>query len=480
MTKFSSIKVKINQEKYSLGIGVLFVVFNIFLYLGTSKFGLGLSVDSANYFSAAESFSKGLGLIQFDDFRYLNAPPLYPLLLSIAYFMGVSPHLFALALQFTFFNISLFFLYKIVSNSFSNAASLFVMALVGGFFFNYHQLFTYALSEAGFVAILMAFSYYVLYMPSKHYFLIPVLFVLLTMQRYEAWLLLPGLLFFWYKQKEHWSKVGINLIPAFAFAVFWMCRNYLLSGNLMGGHPLSSKFSVLASISNLKIVLSGIIAFNYLYASILLFVVCMFFGALNLKVLGEKFQALNIYVLSLAASLLLLLMLQNGLSMLQLPRYISVLWLLLLLLPLLFIFQFNWNKKIVFAVLGIVVLVQFAADFKRMRSYSYYGVGGYHERYWNQKQTNINKQDLSSGELISNYPDMVYWYTGRHCIYTPFKEELETTFLARTKGPKKLIWFTNEDRNEVMKNAEEWFNKQATSNPILISGGVISTIEFSK
>ncbi len=476
----SSIKAKLNQEKFSLGIGILFLVFNVLLWIGTSKFGLGLSVDSANYFSAAESFSKGLGFIQFDDFPYLNAPPLYPLLLSVAYFTGISPHLFALGLQFISFNVSLFFIYQIVSRNFSKAAALFVVALLGGFFFNYQQLFTYALSEPGFVAILMAFSYFELFKPKHHKVLIPVLFLLLCMQRYEAWFLLPGLLFFWFKQKENWKAILWKLSPAILVTLLWFLRNYLLAGTALGEHGLNNKFGPFAPLANVKLVLSGLVAFNPLYAAILLFFICLVFGVLNQKVLSGKQKELNFFVLSLSISLLVFLFLQNGLAMVQLPRYISVMWFLLLLLPMLFIFQLEWNKKIVFGLLSLFVLVQFAADLKRMRSYSYYGVGGYHERYWNQKQTNINKQDLSSGELISNYPDMVYWYTGRHCIYTPFKEELETTFLARTKGPKKLIWFTNEDRNEVMKNAEEWFNKQATSNPILISGGVISTIQFPK
>jgi hypothetical protein len=48
------------------------------IWVATARYGPGLSADSAKYLSAAESFSRGRGFIEFDGKPLVEHPPLYP------------------------------------------------------------------------------------------------------------------------------------------------------------------------------------------------------------------------------------------------------------------------------------------------------------------------------------------------------------------------------------------------------------------
>ncbi len=55
----------------------------------TSRYGIGLAPDSANYLSAARSLAHGAGFLRFDGQQYSAWPPLLPLLLAVLEAAGV-------------------------------------------------------------------------------------------------------------------------------------------------------------------------------------------------------------------------------------------------------------------------------------------------------------------------------------------------------------------------------------------------------
>ena len=62
----------------------------------TSRYGAGISSDSATYISAADSFAVGVGFFDYKGDPLVDFPPLYPLILgSLTYLSGVTPFVWA-------------------------------------------------------------------------------------------------------------------------------------------------------------------------------------------------------------------------------------------------------------------------------------------------------------------------------------------------------------------------------------------------
>jgi hypothetical protein len=80
------------------------------------------------------------------------------------------------------------------------------------------------------------------------------------------------------------------------------------------------------------------------------------------------------------------------------------------------------------------------------------GAGGFNSAIWKSQfeayPLILSKMD--SFGLISNYPDIVWWVTGKPCVYTPFKYENKVDFYRRVGESQVLIWFSSDSRNGIM------------------------------
>ncbi|MDZ4668641.1 MAG: hypothetical protein SGJ00_12275 [bacterium] len=443
-------KTLINQE--NLLLLAIVALLNFLLWIGFSGYGIGLSVDSANYFSVAQSLSEGKGFLQFDNFAYLNAPPLYPILLSTAYFLGLNPLSFALVLQFAFFNLSLFFYVKILRLWFSGWHLLLVFGFGAGSYFNFAHVYLFALSEAGAVTFLLAYLFFLVRAKPKDLWFGAVFFSLLVLQRYVGWFLLPGIALFWFLEKRRAWDLVWHLLPAMMLAGLWFCRNALLGTNALGEHQVASKLNLLAFGENTKAILQGILSGNKLFAAILMFLVCMAFGFWNLKILHGKMRKVNLLVLLMGLGFLLLLLLEEHLSMAQLPRYLSILWMPLMLLPALFLLHWTRMGTQGKWVLVAMILVQTVGVWKQQYHCRIAGAGGFNAPKWQAYKGMGHLQRLQEGDLVSNFPDMVWWLTGKKCQYSPFLGEAKRDYEKRgvLKG-KVLIWFKDSSRDAVME-----------------------------
>jgi hypothetical protein len=446
-------------------------VLNFLLWLGYSGFGIGLSVDSANYFSVAQSISEGEGFMQFDYFPYLNAPPLYPLLLSLSYFLGVNSLNFALALQGIFFNLGLYFFFNILRFWLRDWPLFLVFGLGAGCYFNFAHVYMFALSEAGAVCFLLAYLHFILRDRQGDWRYAASFLGLLVMQRYIAWFLLPGIALFWYLEKRPFKYFLWHLLPSIALTGLWFYRNSLVGSNPLGEHELASKLNLLAFSHNLKAILLGIASGNKLFAAVSLFLVCLAFGFWNQKILHGKLRATNLLILLMAIGFLLLLLLEENLQMVQLPRYLSILWMPMLLLVGLFLLNWEGLGKHGKWILLILILVQTLGVLKFEYHCRIAGSGGFNSPKWQAYKGLVELQELQEGDLVSNFPDMVWWLTGKKCRYSPYVGELKSDYEKRgvLKG-KVLIWFNDTNRNAVM-NAN--FGQLSTNfSPIDSSHGV--------
>jgi hypothetical protein len=145
-----------NNQVYVSCILVVWLL-NVILFLALSKNGLGLSIDSVNYFSAAYNLWFNKSLILFDGLPLVNAVPLYSYMLLPTFFLGIDLEVYALVLQLFFFNVQLFFVFLILRNLGLNNNSIWIyLALLLGNYFAFVQVYVWALTEMGFMALLSA------------------------------------------------------------------------------------------------------------------------------------------------------------------------------------------------------------------------------------------------------------------------------------------------------------------------------------
>jgi hypothetical protein len=439
----------LKENRFVLGI---VAILNFLLLIGVSAYGIGLNVDSANYFSVAQNLARGIGFLQFDGFPFLNAPPLYSLMLAPAYFLDLNPFIYAIVLQLVFFNVSIFYLHKIIENEIEHGLKNLFFWVVAGSYFSYLHVFVFALSEAGFMALLLPWTYYVLLQNKQGNIASSILFALMSLQRYSLWLMLPGVLFFWFKQKRKLGFIFFQIAPAIFVSAIWWMRNYLIAGIPIGEHALAKKISFVSFLENLQTLFNGVLSLQPLFASVALFLICLLIGVISLFLYQEKKRPIILLIVSISLSLFLFLMLQQGLSMVQLPRYLSILWLLVLLLPMLGLNQLKTDYKFARTLLLLIVLLQTSAVSRQMYLLSKQGAGGYNSAVWKSQfeAYPLVLSKMASFGLISNYPDIVWWATGKPCVYTPFKDENKVDFYKRVGESQVLIWFNSDSRDGIM------------------------------
>jgi hypothetical protein len=436
---------KTNKELLSFGLIALLL--NILLFLGVSKEGLGLSIDSINYLSAAKSLAAGKGLILFDGNSLINAVPLYSFLLAPAYLFGINPLHFAQLLQFFFFNLNGLFVYLILRKLLINQNWILVFWLLAvGHYFAYVQVYVWALSEMGFMALLSAYIYLLLYQPQNK-LASATLLALLCLQRYIIWLMLPGLLFYWFKQKRKLPELLWQLLPALLTTALWLYRNYSLLGSATGDHSLWQKFGLIPLFTNLQNVAAGIFALNPLYAGIVFYLFSLAVLAVNLKRLPGKAKDFCALLFYMGLSLVLLLLGQANLQMSQLPRYLSVFYVLVFLGPLLYLDQLKWQNGFKKFVLVLLLGLSFFMLIKKGLEWRQTGLGTLTTlAYWVEIE-NVALSKYSDLPMLSNFPDVVWLKTGKTCGYTKYSAEDYDAFAKRNvAGLYKVIWFKDSSR----------------------------------
>jgi hypothetical protein len=83
------------------------------------------------------------------------------------------------------------------------------------------------------------------------------------------------------------------------------------------------------------------------------------------------------------------------------------------------------------------------------------------------------RSNFIDGKLLSNFPDLVWWLTKSQCLYTPFQNESESTFISRLGSNRSntLIWFDNKERVTVMKSDLLEVLKEQNKKPCLLGQG---------
>lgn len=223
----------------ALGLAAAALVFYI-----TSRYGIGLAPDSANYVSAARSLAAGRGLLCFDGTPFTSWPPLYPAVLAVFRLLGVDVVAGARVLGALVFGATVFLSVRLSRTVLASAA----LVVIGGLFVLFsntlQSLSAMLLSDAAFSLLALLFLAAVAGLlanrTTRSLVACCVLAALLCLLRYIglafvlsailALLFLPRGWSFRRRLVPAAALLGSSLLPLAA----WMLRNYLLTSTLTG------------------------------------------------------------------------------------------------------------------------------------------------------------------------------------------------------------------------------------------------------
>jgi len=388
----------------------------------------------------------GNGLIQFDGYKFLNAPPFFVWILVPGFLMGSNPFVWAFVLNLIFMNLSFFLVYKLAKKALGESNAILGLAFCLTGYWAFTHAFQMLLSESVFIALQLLFVVK-LEEDIKHQnqMLWSSIFLAgVCATRYAGLMMIPGLLTFLIIQKVSMKRIVFFISPTVIATALWGLRNYLVSGSFLGGHELERKVNFTAifqNISNLDWRLK--LVFALVSAAI---ISTLWFG----KTWSNVFKI----CLLMAGSYWLLLMFQSGINMNQMPRYLCIIEFLVSLV-LLEIISFIIPQMLYQNIFwGILLALKLVFMGEKVSANMVYGAGGFHSSKWQNTEMIMKLQNVDVGPYLSNFPDHVYWIKQASCAYFRFKDESESSFLSRVPKEGKIIWFRTAGREAVIQGIE--------------------------
>lgn len=216
-------------------LGTILYVYAVFPY------GLGITDDSVNYFSAALSFPPSL--LKVDGSLFVEWPPLYPLLLSLFKYTGLPPVPFAFGLHLIFLQLSLWLIGNLIVKKVYSFPVRIWAATLALFSLPVILIYAFAWSEAFFTTLLLLIISQLnkhIYKPSSKTFItITVLSILLCFQRKSGVMVTTAIslcLLSYPYQSSHGKRIvhaaSYFLLSILPF-VFYLLTRYIHSGRFV-------------------------------------------------------------------------------------------------------------------------------------------------------------------------------------------------------------------------------------------------------
>jgi len=441
--------------------------------LATSKYGVGLSPDSANYLASSRNLLSGGGLVCADGTQMVSWPPLFPVILSLLGRLGVEPwdgarFVNAFAFGLTVYMSGLLFRKVLVSRMLVLAAIAAVLlspALVSVSVMAWTELL-FALLLVLYLGRLYAF---ISGGRTSTFALLCLVTVLAGFQRYMgASLILSGAL----AMLIVMSRVSAKRRAVYALVyglvcgvpiLLWLARNYRLTNTFTGSRP-SALTAVWPAVSGVFAEVAGWLAPHAprvhaaWVAPVAGAVLCVGCGYLvrRASTSTDKTRSgmLHVAVLVAAVYIAAVLAVVSRDAVSQLPRFIAPLFPLAVMLAmeaaeylarrlaahlrrglladraLLFLYA-GW---LAYAAFQTIVLT---------RDWTRDGAGGYNTRAWRESETVRWLRDHPPpGDVISNGPDALRVLAGTNARMTPrFESTSGQPLPPHVPTPVYLVWF---------------------------------------
>ena len=445
----------------------------------TSRFGIGISPDSACYISIAENVVAGNGYAIYDLQPAVAWPPLYPTALAVAGLFDIDYSLWARILNVLLAGGIVLLTSLWLLNNFG--LSLLSLVGISGTMFSSALLGVakFAWTEPMFNLLVLSFLLVAIRAGQKperkDILLLSILAALATMTRYMG-ITLIGFYFLWLwvsglpsKTKLKYSLIfgGLSLAPL----VIWLIRNYAITSTL-SGHRASSDVPVLKNILYTLDTFSSwlfatdsyvelrIVIFSLLLVPFFIFLLKTIKNSalsdkIKIKLKASGLFAL-IYILYLIIASSIVAFDRIDYRLLS-PVYVPILLFIIVAIDSIN-FSRRWPKQAaaIYSVLWIVFLS--VGLFKEVSAAISEGAGGYSTISWqNSGLAGYLKENPPEGKTYSNYPDGIYALSGLPASMSPGKyshnlpESKTGDFdLLTAKFEKQenvyLAWFTQKSR----------------------------------
>jgi hypothetical protein len=481
------IQVKYRTLFKLLVIGFLgFTGAGIILFL-TSRYGAGLTPDSAAYISAARNLAEGNGFLTYNGLHLVVQPPLYSIILAvIKNITSVDPQMAAGYLNAFLFgliiNLSGLLLLRYLKS--------FVLILLGtvSVLISYAlvQASLMALSELLFIFLLLLFLYsFGTYQAKRDFisfFVFSISAALACLTRYTGIvMILLGVLSIFFltrntKKEIFWHAVIFLLISVLPISV-WVIRNYFISGTLVGLRAASS-YTLLENFTFFYNTVSPwYLPFNSIVIS---FILIFLVFAIWILFKSSKQKSWNRDVINLIGPSLMFVVLYSAVILvsstttaydkisdrLLSPIYIPVIFTLFFITDKILrrLVEITRLKSItLFFVIGITLLMSYPATNTMQIAEQYIDQAGwgFNSDLWRKSETleylNRQKQLGKSFTFYSNEPEAVYLQTNLTTKCSPAKTFYNSPQLFSIKENLKqgwlngenvcLVWFNNSNRN---------------------------------
>lgn len=467
-----------NAKRQHIPVFALVVFLNLLLFGFIGKYAPILQVDTANYFSAAYNLYNGNGLLMFDGNYLQNTPPLFSIFLVPTYYLKIPESIYINIILGFSFNLTILFVFKLVKViGLKNPIVGTLLSMLFGF--TWTHVWSSALSEVLFVPIFVAWVYYTISQYQNNWIKWSLVLTGLVLTRYIGWFLVVGFLSHTFLGRKERLKLKLvwAFMPAVLMTAIWLLVNYRMNGQALGAHSLAEKWSVMALYNNFKSWIQAFFSHQFrLNVAFLIFLVITLITAIlprfwyvdpTLKL--ARFLSLLFH---LCVFMTFLLFIQPGLSLVQLPRYISFFWPVLGVFLVFLIEIIVDSTKTANILLVLVLFCQILALFNWAKKHHHESKNQFLSHLHFSQILKENSQYLNS-EMMSNFPDLVWWLTKCQCAYSPFTNESENTFISRLGSSREitLVWFENEERAKVMKSDVQEILQVQNKKPCLLGQG---------
>jgi uncharacterized membrane protein YeaQ/YmgE (transglycosylase-associated protein family) len=239
-------RVRPGQElvlRYVMPVGFGLAATALVLF-NTSRYGVGLVPDSANYVSAARSLLAGRSLLCFDATPFVNWPPLFPAILASAGLGGIDMFVGARFLNAVVFGITVFLSIRLFGAALRSGLLVLVGSLLVVGSNALQSVSSMLLSDAVFCLLAVAFMATLARLLATRakwlLVLCCILAALLCLQRYAGLVFVfAGALSFlvWQRGSSLRGRVvhaGVLLGAAGIPLAGWLVRNYVVTGTVTG------------------------------------------------------------------------------------------------------------------------------------------------------------------------------------------------------------------------------------------------------
>lgn len=438
----------------------------------TSRFGPGLTSDSACYLSAAKGLLSGKGFLCFDGSPLVGWPPLFPTLLAIPGLVGISPVDSARFLNAFAFGLVIFF----SGQMFLQSLRIKVLAVLGAvsvlLSFSVLRACVMVWTEPVFcllvVLFIMQLSCFLNKRKAAAFVLVCVLAAFLCSQRYigGAFVLAgAGLLIVLMPKKRlvrRLSYAGIFLLASVIPVLLWFMRNYRLTSTLAGNRPAPSFTLGQNAVATSEILASwflpervvgswvGVVLTGLAIAGIIIFLFYRFKGRTNIRPINLRcaMAIVLVYILSLLA-----IATRESIGTFErllAPAFVPVMLLVLGTVEKMAmglgrrLRKESIAKWIAVGVWALLLVYPFSHIIKAHRYWLQNGVGVYDTVEW-QKSPLIGwlKAHPLTGRVFSNAPAAIYLLTGSEARMSPRRTD-DISQLIESGMVRKgdyLVWF---------------------------------------